>query len=343
MRRRMSASSGVQSRTVPEVYAVTVAEPGGPDALVWGEAVDASAGPGEVLVRVGAAGVNRADLLQRQGHYPPPPGASDILGLECSGQVTALGPGVTSVGVGDDVCCLLAGGGYAEFVSVPVGQVMPVPSGVDLVTAAALPEVACTVWSNLVMVAELTRGEWVLIHGGGSGIGTMAIQIARMLGARVAVTAGSEAKLARCSELGAEVLINYREQDFVEVVRTETGGRGVDVILDNMGAKYLGRNVEALARRGRLIVIGLQGGVRAELDLGRLLRLSASVTATSLRSRPLQEKAEICRAVERSVWPWVAAGLVQPVVDRVLPMSEAAQAHRLLESGDVTGKVLLTP
>lgn len=228
--------------------AVVVTEPGGPDVLSWVEVPDPVPGPGEVLVRVAACAVNRADILQRQGLYPPPPGAPEWLGLECSGTVAELGPGVTSLATGDEVCCLLAGGGYAEYATVPVGQAMGVPSGIDLVTAGGLPEVACTVWSNLVMVAHLQRGEWLLVHGGGSGIGTMAIQVGRMLGARVAVTAGSAEKLAECERLGAEVLINYREQDFVEVMRAETGGRGVDVILDNMGAAYLMRNIEALAR-----------------------------------------------------------------------------------------------
>ena len=288
-----------------------------------------------------AAAVNRADLLQRQGLYPPPPGAPEWLGLECSGTVTELGPGVTSLSIGDEVCCLLSGGGYAERVAVPAGQTMPIPAGVDLITAAGLPEVACTVWSNLVMVAHLQRGEWLLVHGGGSGIGTMAIQVARALGARVAVTAGSAEKLARCEELGAEVLINYREQDFVEVIAAETGGRGVDVILDNMAAKYLERNIASLAPGGRLVIIGMQGGVKAEIDLGTLLRRNGTVHATTLRGRTPEQKAEICTQVERHIWPWIAAGIVKPVVDRVMPMTDAADAHRALEAGDVTGKIVL--
>ncbi|MFM9135060.1 MAG: NAD(P)H-quinone oxidoreductase [bacterium] len=321
--------------------AVVVTEPGGPDVLSWVEVPDPVPGPGEVLVRVAACAVNRADILQRQGLYPPPPGAPEWLGLECSGTVAELGPGVTSLATGDEVCCLLAGGGYAEYATVPVGQAMGVPSGIDLVTAGGLPEVACTVWSNLVMVAHLQRGEWLLVHGGGSGIGTMAIQVGRMLGARVAVTAGSAEKLAECERLGAEVLINYREQDFVEVMRAETGGRGVDVILDNMGAAYLMRNIEALARNGRIVVIGMQGGVKAEFDIGVLLRRNGTVHATSLRSRPEGEKAEICAQVQRHVWPWISSGLIRPVVDRVMPVTEAAQAHRDLEAGAVTGKVVL--
>jgi len=322
---------------------VAIREPGAADVLEWTEVADIEPGAGEILVEVAAAGVNRADLLQRQGFYPPPPGASPLLGLECSGVIAALGPGVDSLRTGDRVTCLLSGGGYAERVAVPVGQAMRIPEGVDLVTAAALPEVACTVWSNLVMVADLEEGETVLIHGGASGVGTMAIQIARALGARVAVTAGSEEKLERCDDLGAEILINYRTEDFVARLLAETGGRGADVILDNMGASYLARNVEALTRDGRIVVIGLQGGVKAELDLGALLRKGGTLHATSLRARSSEQKTAICAEVQRRVWPWIDAGIVEPVVDRVLPMDRAAEAHRLLEAGDVVGKVLLTP
>ena len=325
------------------MHAIVIDSPGEPDVLRWREVADPEPGPGEVLVEVAASAVNRADILQRRGFYPPPPGASEVPGLECSGRVVELGAGVDSVAIGDEVCCLLAGGGYATKVVVPVGQCMSIPAGVDLVTAAGLPEVACTVWSNLVMVAGLTRGDWLLVHGGAGGIGTMAIQVARLLGAHVAVTAGSQAKLDTCAELGAEVCVNYREQDFVEVVRSQTGGRGVDVVLDNMGAAYLQRNVDVLARGGRVVIIGLQGGVKGEVDLGVLLRTSATVRATTLRSRPLEEKAEICRAVERNVWPWISAGLLRPVVDRVVPMADAAAAHTALEAGEVTGKILLAP
>lgn len=325
------------------MHAIVIDTPGEPDVLTWQEVPDPVPGPGEVLVDVAASAVNRADVLQRRGFYPPPPGASEYPGLECSGRVVALGEGVDSLRIGDEVCCLLAGGGYAEKVAVPVGQCMALPSGVDLVTAAGLPEVACTVWSNLVMVAGLKRGDWLLVHGGGGGIGTMAIQVARLLGAHVAVTAGSQAKLDVCADLGAQVCVNYREQDFVEVVKAETGGRGVDVVLDNMGAAYLQRNVDVLARGGRVVIIGLQGGVKGEVDLGVLLRKSATVCATTLRSRPLEEKAEICEAVQRHVWPWIATGLLRPMVDRVMPMADAAGAHRALEAGEITGKVLLTP
>lgn len=323
------------------MHAIVVTQPGDPDVLAWQEVPDPVAGPGEIVVDVAAAAVNRADLLQRQGLYPPPPGAPEWLGLECSGTVAELGAGVTSLSVGDEVCCLLSGGGYAERVALPAGQAMPIPAGVDLITAAGLPEVACTVWSNLVMTAHLQRGEWLLIHGGGSGIGTMAIQVARALGARVAVTAGSAEKLATCEALGAEVLINYREQDFVEVIATETGGRGVDVILDNMAAKYLERNISSLAPMGRLVVIGMQGGVKAEIDLGSLLRRNGTVHATTLRGRTPEQKAEICTQVERHVWPWIAAGIVKPVIDRVMPLTEAADAHCALEAGGVTGKIIL--
>ena len=322
--------------------AIICTEPGGPEHFEWQEVITPTPGPGEVLLDVAATAVNRADILQRQGNYAPPPGASQILGLECSGVISALGPGVTTVEIGQEVTALLAGGGYAEKVAVPVGQLMSVPAGLDLVTAACLPEVACTVWSNIVMTAHLTEGEWLLIHGGGSGIGTMAIQVARALGARVAVTAGSNAKLDICERLGAEIMINYQEQDFVEVMNDVTGGRGVDVILDNMGAAYLERNVLALARNGRLAIIGMQGGSTAELNINTLLRKNGTVHAASLRGRPESEKYAICQQVERNIWPWVNAGLVIPVIGATLPLQDAAAAHQLLESGDVSGKIVLT-
>ena len=324
------------------MYAMTMSGPGGPEVMSWTKVADPTPGPGEVIVDVAATAVNRADLLQRQGHYPPPPGASDILGLECSGTISAVGAAIGLDRIGEKVTALLSGGGYAQRVAVPVGQIMSVPPGTGLIEAAALPEVSCTVWSNLDMTANLSEGEWLLIHGGGSGIGTTAIQIGRALGARVAVTAGSAAKLERCAHLGADVLINYREQDFVEVLLAETGGRGVNVILDNMGASYLERNVSVLARDGRLLVIGLQGGITAELNIAALLRKNASVTATSLRGRPESEKASICSQVERNVWPWVHAGVVRPIIDRVLPLKDAAYAHTLLADGAVTGKIVLS-
>ncbi len=321
--------------------AVVAREPGAPEVLEWTEVATPSPGPGDVLIRVAAAGVNRADTLQRRGLYPPPPGGSSIIGLECSGRIADVGEGVTRWRVGDEVCALLSGGGYAEFVTVNAGQVLPIPAGVDLVSAAGLPEVACTVWSNVVMRAGLHSGQHLLIHGGASGIGTMAIQIARALGVRIFVTAGSDRKLQRCAELGAEILIDYTIDDFVDVVRRETDGRGVDVILDNMGAAYLARNVQALAFEGRLVIIGLQGGTATELDINALLRTCGAVHATTLRGRSTSQKVEICSAVEHQVWPWIAAGLIHPVIDRILPMSEAAQAHEILERGTAVGKVLL--
>ncbi|QDH10576.1 NAD(P)H-quinone oxidoreductase [Nocardioides dongxiaopingii] len=315
---------------------------GGPEILSVQEVADLTPGPGEVLVEVVATAVNRADALQRQGHYPPPPGASATIGLECSGTVAALGEGVEGPRVGDEVCALLAGGGYASQAVVPVGQLMPVPEGVDLVTAAALPEVACTVFSNVFMVAGLKPDETFLVHGGAGGIGTFAIQLAKALGARVLTTGGSAEKLAFCADLGADVTISYRDQDFVEVVREVTDGAGVDVILDNMGGSYLGRNVDALATEGRLVVIGLQGGAKGELPLGKLLAKRGAVIATSLRGRPLPDKAAICAAVVEHVWPLVADGTIRPVVDRTLPLEEVAAAHRRMDEGGHTGKIVLT-
>ncbi|MEU6960150.1 NAD(P)H-quinone oxidoreductase [Streptomyces chrestomyceticus] len=322
--------------------AITIPEPGGPDALVWAEVPDPQPSEGEVLVEVAATAVNRADLLQRQGFYDPPPGAPPYPGLECAGRVKALGPGVSGWSVGDEVCALLAGGGYAEQVVVPAGQLMPVPKGLDMAAAAALPEVACTVWSNVFMIAHLRPGETLLVHGGSSGIGTMAIQLAKAVGARVAVTAGSADKLARCAELGADILVNYRDQDFVQELRKATDGKGADVILDIMGAKYLGPNVKALATNGRLAIIGLQGGAKGELHLGALLTKRAAVTATSLRGRPLAEKASIVAAVREHVWPLIENGRVKPIVDRTLPITEAAEAHRVVDASSHVGKVVLT-
>ncbi|WP_029430232.1 NAD(P)H-quinone oxidoreductase [Blastococcus sp. URHD0036] len=326
--------------------AVTLDGSGGPEVMGWGEVPDPVCGPGEVVVDVVATAVNRADLLQRQGFYPPPPGASEVLGLECSGIISEVGPGVTGWQVGDEVCALLSGGGYAERVAVPAGQLLPRPAGVELATAAALPEVVCTVWSNVFLLAGLRRGESFLVHGGSSGIGTMAIQLAARAGARVFTTAGSAAKLDFCRELGADVTINYRDEDFVERVRAETDGAGVDVVLDIMGAKYLARNVEALATGGRLVCIGMQGGTKAELDLGLLMRKRAAVHATTLRSRPATGpggKADIVAAVRHDVWPDVERGVVRPIVDRRLPMSRAAEAHELVAASGHIGKVLLLP
>lgn len=323
--------------------AITIPEPGDADALVLAEVPDPEPGSGEVRLRVAAAGLNRADVMQRRGFYDPPAGSSPYPGLEVSGTVDAVGDGVTQWSVGDEVCALLVGGGYAEQVCVPQSQVLPVPAGILLEDAAALPEVVCTVWSNVFMTANLLPGQTLLVHGGSSGIGTMAIQLAREVGARVAVTAGSAEKLEACRALGAEVLVNYREQDFVEEVRRATGGAGADVILDNMGAKYLARNVDALAVNGRLVVIGLQGGTKAEIDLNALLRKRAAVIATSLRARPLEEKAAIVAAVREHVWPLVASGRVRPVVHSRHPLADAAAAHRELEESGHIGKILLLP
>lgn len=323
--------------------AVSITAPGGPEVLSWGEVEDPGPpGPGEVLIDVAASAVNRADLLQRQGRYDPPPGASSYPGLECSGRVLALGEGVETVAVGDEVCALLTGGGYAEQVLAPAVQVLPVPAGVSLLEAAALPEVVCTVWSNVFMTANLRPGETLLVHGGSSGIGTMAIQLARELGAKVAVTAGTCGKLARCRDLGAEILVNYREADFVSAVHDATAGRGADVVLDVMGASYLARNIDVLAVNGRLVVIGMQGGTTAELSLGALIAKRAAVIATSLRARPVEEKAAIVAAVREHVWPLLAAGRVRPVIHAMLPMSHAADAHQILEESSHVGKVLLS-
>ena len=318
--------------------AITLPSPGDADALVPADVPDAVAGPGEVLVEVAATAVNRADVMQRMGLYDPPPGASPYPGLECSGRIVALGDGVTDWAVGQQVCALLSGGGYAELVAVPAGQLLPIPAGVSLLEAAGLPEVVCTVWSNVFQLAALQPGELLLVHGGTSGIGTMAVQLAVQHGARVVVTVGSPEKAARAEELGAERAIRYRDEDFVEVVR---GLGGADVVLDNMGAAYLSRNVAALAVGGRLVVIGLQGGVKGELDLGVLLGKRAAVHATSLRARPAAEKAAIVAAVRARVWPWVEAGAVRPVIDTVLPLERAAAAHRVLEASQHVGKVLL--
>ena len=322
--------------------AVVITAPGGPDALSVAEVADPVPGPGEVLIDVAAAGVNRADLLQRQGFYPPPPGAPPYPGLECAGTITALGTGVAGWQPGDHACALLSGGGYAERVAVPAGQLLEIPGGLTLTEAAALPEVACTVHANVVTLAGLAPGETLLVHGGASGIGTMAIQLGRALGARVACTAGSAAKLARCRELGAELAVSYRDEDFVAAIGEFTGGRGADVILDIMGAAYLQRNVAALATGGRLVVIGLQGGRTAEIDLGTLLYKRGTLYATSLRSRPVAEKAAIAESVHEHVWPLVADGSVKPVIHATLPLAEVVEAHRMLEDSGHIGKIVLT-
>jgi len=318
--------------------AVTAPSPGGPEALVVSEHPDPVPGPGEVRIDVVASALNRADTLQRQGFYPPPPGASDILGMECSGRIGAVGEGVTGWSVGDEVCALLAAGGYAEQVVVPAGQLLPVPAGVDLATAASLPEVACTVWSNVFMIAGLQPGERFLVHGGAGGIGSFAIQLAAAMGAEVYATAGSAEKLERCRELGATRAISYRDEDFVEILRT---AGGADVILDNMGAAYLGRNVEALATEGRLVIIGMQGGVKGELNIATLLGKRGAVIATSLRARPAAEKAAICAAVAEHVWPLVADGRIRTTVGETFSLDDVTRAHQVMDEGSHSGKILL--
>jgi putative PIG3 family NAD(P)H quinone oxidoreductase len=322
--------------------AVVCTGAGGREVLALDELPDPVPGPGEILLRVRATAVNRADIMQREGKYPPPPGASDVLGLECAGHVLAVGAGVEGWAVGDPACALLAGGGYAEQVVVPAGQVAPVPAGIDQVPAGGLVEVAATVWSNVFMLAGLQRGETLLIHGGAGGIGTMAIQLGVALGATVAVTAGSPARLERCAALGAQVLVNHREQDFVAEVLAATDGRGADVVLDSLGASYLARNLQSLATSGRLVIIGLQGGAKAEIDLSTLLVKRCAVLATTLRARPPAEKAAIVAGVVEHVWPLVADGVVQPVVHAGLPLEQVAEAHRIVEEGEAVGKVVLT-
>jgi len=321
--------------------AIQITEPGGPEVLAWTDAPDPVPASGEVLIAVAATAVNRADLLQRAGHYPPPPGASPIPGLECSGRIAAVGEGVTGWNVGDEVCALLSGGGYAELVAVPAVQVLPAPKGIDLVDAAGLPETTCTVWSNVFMGAGLQPRETLLVHGGAGGIGTTAIQLGKALGARVIATAGSPEKVARCRELGADAAIDYRAEDFVARLDELTAGRGADVVLDVMGASYLDRNLDALAVNGRLVVVGMQGGRKGELDLSKLMAKRAAILSTSLRARPVAEKGAIVAAVREHVWPLTASGTLSVVADRRFPLAEAADAHRLVESSGHVGKVLL--
>ncbi|MHA3704481.1 NAD(P)H-quinone oxidoreductase [Jatrophihabitans sp. YIM 134969] len=323
------------------MLAIEISRPGGPEVLQPVEVDDPVPGEGEVLLDVVSSAVNRADVLQREGHYEPPPGASPYPGLECSGRVAALGDGVSGYDVGDEVCALLSGGGYAGRVVVPVGQLLPVPAGVDPVEASALPEVACTVWSMVWDLGRLAYGETLLVHGGTSGIGTFAIQLAKAYGARVFVTVGSAAKQEAARELGADLAVNYRDDDFVEAVKGATDGRGVDVVLDNMGAKYLERNVAALATGGRLCNLGMQGGRKGELDFGLLMAKRASVVSASLRARPAADKARVVASTQAVVWPFVESGAVRPVVDSRFPLRDAAAAHRRLDE-DHIGKVLLT-
>jgi putative PIG3 family NAD(P)H quinone oxidoreductase len=327
------------------MHAVLAVPPGGPDALQLVEVPDPSPGPGELLVRVLAAGVNRADILQREGRYPPPPGATDVLGLEAAGEVVAVGPAAGAplrFGVGDRVCAVLPGGGYAELVVVPDVVAMPWPEGLDAVGAGAVPEVFATAYDNLFLRGGLRAGETALLHGGSSGIGTAGTQLAVRAGARAVVTASSEAKLAACADLGAAAGIDYQREDVVERVRELTDGRGVDVILDIIGGPYLDANLRCLAVEGRLVIIGLMGGARAELDLGRLLTRRLRIMASTLRARGIPEKAALARRLEADVWPGFTDGSLRPIVDTVLPLARAAEAHQRMESSAHIGKIVLT-
>jgi NADPH2:quinone reductase len=321
--------------------AIEISRPGPPEVLQPVDRPVPRPGPGEVLIEVAAAGVNRPDVLQRLGQYPPPPGAPDIPGLEVAGRIVAVGHGVTEWQVGDRVTALVAGGGYAEYAVAPAPQCLPVPRGLTLVEAAALPEACFTVWTNVFERGRLAPGETVLVHGGASGIGTTAIQLAVAFGARVVATAGTAEKCAACERLGARRAINYRTEDFVAVVRELTDGRGVDVVLDLVGGPYLGRNLEALAVDGRLVVIGLLGGHRAELSLVPILRRRLTLTGSTLRPRSVAEKAAIARALKAQVWPLIEAGQLRPVIFSTFPLPEAAAAHRMMEEDTHIGKLVL--
>lgn len=332
-------SGGVALRFMRGIHAPV---PGGLEALVWVDRQTPMPSSGEVALKVLATAVNRADVLQRQGFYPPPPGASDILGLECVGVVSAVGDDVQGWHEGDVACALLVGGGYATDVVVDAGLLLGVPEGCSPEEACALVEVGCTVWSNLVMTAGLVAGQTVLIHGGAGGIGTMAIQVAKALGAEVVTTVGSEEKAEFCRALGADHTVLYRSENYVDVVKDVTGGRGADVVLDIMGAKYLAGNIAALAVGGTLVVIGLQGGVKGEINLGALVSKRLRLQGTSLRSRPLDEKRDIVQSVRENLWPLVEAGRVKPIIDSVIPLSQVAVAHERMAGSSHTGKIVLT-
>jgi putative PIG3 family NAD(P)H quinone oxidoreductase len=321
------------------MHAIVIEKPG---EMRWDEVPDPDPAAGEVVVDVTAAAVNRADVMQVAGHYPPPPGASSYPGLECSGVISAVGDGVSDHRIGERVCALLSGGGYAERVAVPAGQLLGVPAGLSVQESAALPEVACTVQSNIVDIARLRKGDTLLVHGGGSGIGSFAIQYAKALGVTVVTTARA-VKHERLRALGADLVVDYTTDDFVAATRDFTGGRGADVVLDLLGAKYLARNVEVLAPNGRVAVIGMQGGTTAELDLGALMAKRGQISATTLRARPAAEKARIVRHVHDQVWPLVEAGMIKPVIETALPMTDAAEAHRIMQASDHFGKILLLP
>ena len=324
------------------MLAIEISTHGGPEVLRPVERPRPNPGAGDVLVRVEAAGVNRPDILQRLGKYPPPPGVSDLPGLEIAGTVAAAGPDVSRWGEGDRVCALVAGGGYAEYCVAPAAQCLPIPEGLDVVEAAAVPETFFTVWTNLFQRARFHKGELVLVHGGTSGIGTTAIQLARAFGAAaIFTTSGTDEKRAACDRLGAHG-INYRTEDFVQVVREETSGRGVDVVLDIVGGDYLQRNIDCLALHGRLVQIGLLGGAHAQINLTPLMQRRLTLTGSTLRTRTVSEKSAIAKELETHVWPLFASRQIAPVVDRRLPLREAAMAHQLLERGDIIGKVVLT-
>jgi len=324
------------------MLAIEISKFGGPEVLVPVDRPRPVPQAGEVLIKVAAAGVNRPDALQRRGGYRPPPGASDIPGLEVAGTIVEIGAGSAGdLRVGEDVCALVSGGGYAEFCAAPAVQCLPVPRGLDMVAAGAIPETVFTVWSNVFDRGRLKPGEWILVHGGSSGIGTIAIQLAHVLGSRVLATAGSAEKCAACERLGAERAFNYRETDFVAAARDATGGRGVDVVLDIMGGDYLRRNVDVLAVEGRLVQIGLQGGSTAQLDLAPFLVKRLTLTASTLRARSVEEKGAVAEAVRTNVWPLLEAGAVKPIIHTTFPLRAAADAHRLLESSQHIGKIVL--
>lgn len=324
------------------MMAIAIREPGPPEVLVPIERPMPAAAPGEVLVKVAAAGVNRPDVMQRQGRYPPPPGASDIPGLEIAGEIIAVADDVKTWSVGDRVCALISGGGYAEFCCAPAPQCLPIPAGLDVVQAAAIPETFFTVWTNVFERGRLAAGDSILIHGGSSGIGTTAIQLAHTFGARVLTTAGSDEKCSACRSLGADVAINYRATDFVAAVRDETAGRGVDVVLDMVGGEYLQRNLESLAMDGRLVQIGMLGGLNAQINMGPVLQRRLWITGSTLRPRSVPEKAAIARAVHQHVWPLLEAGTVRVPVHATFPLQQAAEAHRVMESSAHIGKLVLT-
>ncbi|MBI3155208.1 MAG: NAD(P)H-quinone oxidoreductase [Burkholderiales bacterium] len=327
------------------MHAIEISAPGGPEVLRQTQRPRPQPAAGELLIRVAASGVNRPDVLQRKGLYPPLPGASDIPGLELAGTVVEGAPedlAAAGVGLGDRVCALVAGGGYAQWCSAPAGQVLPVPQGLSDIEAASLPETFFTVWQNVFEIAALQSGEWLLVHGGTSGIGVTAIQLAKARGAHVVATAGSADKCAACVALGAEVAIDYRQQDFVHEALAATGGRGVDVVLDMVAGDYVARELRCLADDGRLAIIAVQGGTRSEIDAGIVLRKRLAITGSTLRARPLAYKAALARALRAQVWPLLEAGVVRPVVHRALPAAEAAAAHALMESGTHVGKIVLT-